>query len=247
MTSPQTTPKRALILGATGAIGQASAHALAARYSQGAQTLELTLTYHEREGQATTLASELGARALRCDLSQASSRDALIAALIDSPPQLIIHCAGTSPPEASLDSLTDERWAYVMGVNCAGFVQIIRGLRAAISAQGGADVICLGALDRAQSLPLPVAFAASQGAINATCMALAHELAPEGWRINVLVSGLLERGLGASLATETREAYTRYSALQRPGHPDEIARAVVWLATDNAYINGKIVPINGGI
>lgn len=245
MTSPQEDQKkRALILGATGAIGQASARALAARYPEG---VSLTLTYHEHEQTAVALAAELDAKAVRCDLSQATSRDTLIRALIDSPPHIIINCAGSSPAQASLDALTDDQWAYVMAVNCAGFVQIIRGLREVISAQGGADVVCLGALDRAQSLPLPVAFAASQGAINATCMAMAHELAPAGWRINVLASGLLAQGLGTTLAQETRDAYTRYSALQRQGQPDEIARAVVWLATNNAYINGKIVPVNGGI
>lgn len=240
-TQTQTHPA-ALVLGGSGAIGQEVVRALAQAQ------LPAWFTYHQDEARARSLSEETGARAIKLDLCDQGSIDALVRELGGQPPRYIAHCAGLSPADGQLQALTAQSFNQIMAINCGGFVQLIRALSALDRAEEAqTDVVCVGALAPAQSLPLPVAFAASQGALNATCMALAHELSAQGWRFNVLSSGLLERGLSEHLAPSAREAYTRYSAMQRLGQPEEVAKAVRWLLTQNSYLNGKIVPVNGGI
>ena len=112
---------------------------------------------------------------------------------------------------------------------------------------GGGDIVLLGALDRTQSLPLPAAFAASQGALAALAMALAKELGPKGVLVNMLAVGPLNEGLSRGLDPKLLEDYKTYSALRRTGTAAEVARAVRWLALENSYMCGKVVPVNGGI
>ena len=93
----------------------------------------------------------------------------------------------------------------------------------------------------------PVGFAASQGALSSLAMALGKELGPRGIRVNQVALGFLEEGLSHRFVPELREDFKRYSALHRFGSAEEAARAIVWLALENTYINGKVIPVNGGL
>ncbi|MFO0759386.1 MAG: SDR family oxidoreductase [Byssovorax sp.] len=122
-----------------------------------------------------------------------------------------------------------------------------RALMGPMSAGAGAILVFVGALDRGQSLPLPAAFAASQGALGALAMALAKELGPAQIRSNLLVSGLLDGGISRALSPKLREDYLALSALRRLGRPEEVAKVAAWLLFDNRYLSGKTVTVNGGI
>jgi NAD(P)-dependent dehydrogenase (short-subunit alcohol dehydrogenase family) len=78
-------------------------------------------------------------------------------------------------------------------------------------------------------------------------MALAKELGPRGIRINLVALGVLDAGLSRELSPELLEDYKQFSALRRLGTPREAARAVLWLALHNRYMNGKVLAVNGGI
>jgi 3-oxoacyl-[acyl-carrier protein] reductase len=108
-------------------------------------------------------------------------------------------------------------------------------------------VVLVGALDRAQSLPLSVAFAAAQGMLGAMTMALAKELGPSGVRVNLVAGGPTRTGLSARLDPVLLADYERLSALRRVGTADEIAACVTFLALENEYMTGKVLAANGGI
>ena len=78
-------------------------------------------------------------------------------------------------------------------------------------------------------------------------MGLAKELGPRGIRVNLAALGLLEGGISQGLSKKLRDDYLALSALRRLGRPEEVARVLVWLALDNCYLSGKVIPINGGI
>jgi 3-oxoacyl-[acyl-carrier protein] reductase len=111
----------------------------------------------------------------------------------------------------------------------------------------GGHVVLVGAIDRAQSIPAPVHFAASQGALAAMVMALGKELGPRGIRVNMVALGLLEGGLSREISPALVADYKAFSALRRLGTADEAARAILWLALENTYMSGEVVPVNGGI
>ena len=78
-------------------------------------------------------------------------------------------------------------------------------------------------------------------------MALAREVGGKGVKVNLVAVGLLDAGLGKELGAAMVADYRSFSALRRLGTAAEVAAAVAWLALENTYMNGKILPVNGGL
>jgi 3-oxoacyl-[acyl-carrier protein] reductase len=227
------------VLGGSGTVGAEVVKALAAA---GVAT---TFTHHLSVERARALAAETGATTVACDLREPAAVRALVAAL-DPAPGIFVHCAGVSRA-ASLGETTDEDWDAAFAVNCrAPFLAV-----QALAARRPADApplmaVMVGALDRTQSLPMPVAFAATQGALPALAMALAKELGPRAL-VNVVALGVLEGGLSREVAPKLVNDYKTFSALRRLGTAAEAARPILWLALENTYVSGKVITVNGGI
>jgi 3-oxoacyl-[acyl-carrier protein] reductase len=205
-------------------------------------------TWHQSRERAQALASELSMRSVQVDLSDATTTRAALRGLREEGfvPNLFIHCAGVNQG-ASLGDITDERWSKTMAVNCQSAFIACQELAPAMAQAGEGQVVLVGALDRTQSAPSPVHFAASQGALSALAMAVAKELGPKGVRVNVVVLGLLEGGLSREVGQKLVADFKGFSALRRLGRPEEAAKAILWLALENTYMNGKVLPVNGGI
>lgn len=211
--------RTALVFGGTGHVGRAVVARLVAA---GVAT---TFTWHTREEVATTLPGT----ARQLDLGDPAAIEAVVREVT---PDVLIHCAAVNVADLDRCYAINARSAYVA----------VQAMPA-----GPRDVVLLGALDRVQSLPLPPAFAASQGMLSGMVMALARAMGSDGLRINMLALGPLDGGLSTGLEATQIADYQRFSALRRRGTADEAARAAAWLALENTYLNGKVVPINGGI
>jgi 3-oxoacyl-[acyl-carrier protein] reductase len=205
-------------------------------------------SWHQSRERAQALASELSMRSVQVDLSDAAVTRTALRGLREEGfvPNLFIHCAGVNQG-ATLGDITDERWSKTMAVNCQSAFIACQELAPAMAQAGEGHVVLVGALDRTQSAPSPVHFAASQGALSALAMAVAKELGPKGVRVNVVVLGLLESGLSREVGQKLVADYKGFSALRRLGRPEEAAKAILWLALENTYMNGKVLPVNGGI
>ena len=230
----------ALVFGGTGAVGSAVLHDLARR---GVRTV---FTYWRSEERARALAAELGCDAMQVDLADPGGLQALFSRLEAEGlvPGVFIHCAAISRLLA-LEDIDLATWQTTLAINAQSAFLTCQWLARAMPASG--DIVLVGALDRAQSLPLPAHFAASQGMLASMVMAMAHELGPRGIRINMVALGVLDGGLTRELDTRRRQNYQRFSALRRMGTAAEAARVIVWLALENHYIQGKVLPVNGGI
>jgi 3-oxoacyl-[acyl-carrier protein] reductase len=227
--------RRALVLGGTGVVGGAVLAELARR------GVHAVFSYHRGEERARALALEHGHEAFRVDLADAAATRAALDAL--PTPHVVIHCAAISAGLA-LEEIELAAFQQAMAVNVQSAFQVAQW----VASRGApCEIVLVGGLDRAQSLPLPVHFAATQGALSALVMALAHELGPRGIRVNQVALGVLDGGISAGLATRRRRDYETFSALRRAGKPAEAAAAIAWLALENTFIQGKVVPVNGGI
>lgn len=227
--------KRALVFGGSGVVGSAVLGELARR------GVHAVFTYRRGEDRAHVLARKLGHHPVQVDLADAAATTAMLDAqgAID----VVIHCAGISAG-LGLTELDVAAWQEAMAVNVQSAFLACRW----VAARGRrCDVVLVGGLDRTQSLPLPVHFAASQGALAALAMAAAHELGRLDIRVNAIALGPLEAGISTGLAARRRKDYETFSALRRPGKAAEVAKAIAWLALENTFIQGKVIAVNGGI
>lgn len=233
---------KALILGGSGAVGREVVRALRAA------GVDVAFTYRRNAEVAHALAAETGARAIAVELADPGAVRALAAEVgggAAGGPSILVHAAVASRM-APLAEVTDDDWATAHAVNLRAPYVAVQALLPSLTAAGG-SVVLVGALDRAQSVPAPAHFAATQGGLTSMAMALAREVGGKGVKVNLVAVGLLDAGLGKELGAAMVADYRSFSALRRLGTAAEVAAAVAWLALENTYMNGKILPVNGGL
>lgn len=237
MSADVTPADRALVFGGSGAVGSRVVRELAARGVDVAWTF-----FHGAK------APELPGTSHRVDLRDPKAIRALVAELWGQgrAPGIFIHCAVVNR-SSSLEETTDGDFDDAFAVNVRAPYVAAQALAPHFAGLLGSSIVLVGAMERAQSLPLPSHFAATQGALGAMATALAKELGPRGTRVNMVALGPLTEGLSSELSPDLIEDYKRFSALRRLGSPEEAARVVAWLALENRYISGKTIAVNGGI
>jgi 3-oxoacyl-[acyl-carrier protein] reductase len=99
-----------------------------------------------------------------------------------------------------------------------------------------------------RSIPGPVHYAASKGALEGLTRSLAHELGPYGILVNAVAAGIFEGGgLKSTIPAAHQKRYLDACALRRFGRPEECGELVCWLGSPrNTYVNGSVVFIDGG-
>lgn len=228
--------KHAWVFGGTGAIGSSVVRKLRAL------DVPTTFTSSTRQSVGETLAKETGASHKQLTFTDRSS---LQNALDEFPrPSLICHCAAISSP-TTLVELREDVWRNTLTVNAESLLWIVQW--AAMRQISPLEIVVTGGLDRNQSLPLPVHYAATQGMLSALVMSLGHELGPLDVRINMVAFGIMEDGLSVNLGQKSTEDYLHFSALRRKGTVVEAANAVAWFGLENTYVQGKTISVNGGI
>nr|MBA2538934.1 SDR family oxidoreductase [Deltaproteobacteria bacterium] len=110
----------------------------------------------------------------------------------------------------------------------------------------GADIVFVTGMAPLRSVAAPPQAAAAQGALAGLVRSLPRALAPNV-RANVLALGTLDGGTAGRIETAFTSSQERFSALHRVGTAPEIAEAIRWLALDNTYLSGAVIPAAGGL
>jgi len=108
-------------------------------------------------------------------------------------------------------------------------------------------VVLMGSIDALRSVPAPVHYASSKGALRAMTLALSKELGPAGVKINMVAPGLLEAGLSRTMPDDLRAQYLKHCGLRRMGRLEEIASLVTHLALENTYMTGQALTVDGAL
>ena len=250
LTSPTTL---LLVTGGSRGIG-ASVARLAAR-----QGYTVCLSYRQQREQAEALVAQIqadGGHALAVQADVADEADVLrLFERLDAQPGRLgglVNNAGMLERQARVIDMDAARWRRVFETNVIGsFLCAREAVRRMSTARGGAGGAIVNLSSRAAKLGSPgefVAYAASKGAIDTFTHGLAREVAAEGIRVNAVAPGLIETEIHASSGEPGRvERLKAGVPMQRGGHPDEVARAVLWLLSAEAsYITGTVVDVSGG-
>jgi 3-oxoacyl-[acyl-carrier protein] reductase len=237
--------KTALVTGASRGLGRALALALA---EDGAYVYA---GYRARESDARQTAFSLADRgeSLRFDVTQPAEVDAAFARIRAAKGRLdiLVNNAGLTQdgPAALMDA---NQWRSVLAVNLDGVFHCTRAaLPLMLAAKSGA-VVNVASVAALKASPGQANYAASKGGLLALTRALAAELGPKGIRVNAVVPGLLEGGIAQHLNRTLASRMVEATPLGRMGRPDEVARAVCFLCSEDAsFVAGHALLVDGGL
>jgi 3-oxoacyl-[acyl-carrier protein] reductase len=236
--------KAALITGASGGIGAAIARAL---HHQGA----IVVLSGTRRDRLDALASELGERAHACpaDLSDPGAPDSLLAAAEEAagPLSILVNNAGFTRDMLAL-RMADEDWAAVLDLNLTAPFRLTRAsLRGMLRRRAG-RVINIASIVGATGNAGQANYAAAKAGLIGLSKALAQEVAPRGVTVNVIAPGFIATPMTDRLSEQNKARAVQAIPLGRMGQPEDVAAAVVYLASDEAgWVTGATLHVNGGM
>lgn len=165
---------------------------------------------------------------------------------------VLVNNAGIVDQNARVDELTAERIERMFAVNVTGSMlcarEAIKRMSTRYGGSGGAIVNLSSVAARLGSPGTYVDYAAAKGAIDVFTVGLSKEVGAEGIRVNAVRPGVIHTEIHASGGDPARaDRIGATSPLGRAGEPDEIANAILWLASDEAsYVTGAILDVAGG-
>ena len=250
--------QKALVTGANSGIGKAVAIALG---QAGADVAVNYVTGDDRAAEVVAEIERAGSKALavKADVSQEDEVRAMFAQAVDAfgTVDILVNNAGLQRDSAFQD-MTLAQWSTVIGVNLTGqflcareaireFLR--RGIVQAVSCAAG-KIICMSSVHQKIPWAGHANYATSKGGIMMMMESIAQELAPHRIRVNGIAPGAIRTPINRS-AWDTPQAYASLMTLipyGRIGEPEDIARAAVWLASDEAdYVVGTTLFVDGGM
>jgi len=239
--------KVVLVIGGNSGIGRAAAAGFAA---EGAHVF---LTGRSQATIDEAVAAIPGARGLRADIADIGSNDAVVAAVEQAHGRIdVLFVNAGIGAFAEVPQITAEQWDAVHNVNLRGcFFAVQKALP--LMGKGGAIVIT-GSVGAVAAVPGNAMYAAAKAGLRAVARTLAAELVGQGIRVNMVSPGPTEtpiinrtEGVPAEAIAGLREVMTQAVPMKRMGTPEEIARPVLFLASDEAsFITGVDLYVDGG-
>ena len=239
----------ALVTGAGSGIGRATAHVFA---GEGAYVYVTDVNGPAAETvTAEIVQSGASAQAITADVSRGQDITAMFRAVEKAHGRLdvLVNNAGLSV-RGDFRHMSDADWVKIREVNLDGVVRVARDGFALLKASGRGSLINVASIMAHRGLRQLTSYSATKGAVTALTRGLAVEYAPFGIRVNALCPGFVETALTRRILKypAIEKALVDSTALKRLGRAEEIARAALFLASDDAsYVTGAELAVDGGM
>lgn len=240
--------KVAVVTGATGGLGRSIVEVLA---RNGARVV---VNYARNEAGAQELVKAVEAAggeafAVRADVSDPDQAEALIRAALErfGRVDLLVNNAGIKR-DTLLMRMKVEDWDAVMSTNLKGAFNCTRAVtRPMLKARAG-RIINIASVAGLIGNPGQANYSAAKAGLIGFTKAVARELGSRGITVNTVAPGPIEAGMLDDLPAEVKESFLKQIPLGRLGKPEDVAGAVVFLASDLAnYITGQTLAVDGGL
>lgn len=239
--------KTAIITGASRGIGKAIATLLAQN------DYNVVINYNRSEEQAKALVDELTAQGLsavcyKADVSDEAQAEALVRFTLDrwGKVDLLVNNAGVSASGLLID-MPIEQINDTIAVNLTGTIVMTQKVAKGMLSNQSGNIINISSIWGEIGGSCEAVYSATKGGVIAFSKAMAKELGYNGIRVNCIAPGIIDTDMNARLSTSDVQNIIDDIPCQRIGRAEDIAKAVLWLASDEAsYINGQVLSINGG-
>jgi 3-oxoacyl-[acyl-carrier protein] reductase len=244
---PELKGRVALVTGAGQGIGAAIARALA---DQGCHVAVNDLTDESRVARLCSEIADAGGKALpyECDVRDGEA----VRAMVDNTCNdlgglhIVVNNVGVCRDEV-VWKMSDAQWNDVIDTNLKGCFNVIRAAAPALRRQNNGRIVNISSINGLRGKFGQANYAASKAGVIALTKSVAQELARFHITVNAVAPGFIETDMTARLPEAARSASISEIPLGKPGKPNDVAAAVVFLCSDAAqHITGQVIRVDGG-
>ena len=237
-----------LVTGASRGLGRAIAKAFAAKGA------DVGIGYHRFDVEALKTVEEIrslggSALAVKADVRKPEQIESAIKEFLNAFKKIDVLINNAAiVDDKPLVLMSEESWSAVLQTNLGGVFNCSKAVARLMMAQKKGVIINIASIAGFMASPGQANYSASKGGVIALTRTLARELASKGIRVNAVVPGLITEGMTQRLDKQVAENYLKRIPLARFGKAGEIAKAVMFLASQDAsYIIGQTLVVDGGL
>ena len=240
--------KVAIVTGSGRGIGRAIALELA---REGAKVVVTSRHTEECDEVCAVIASDGGeSLCVQCDVSKKEDVDRLVKETLEKFGRIdiLVNNAGVVR-QSPLTETTEEDWDFVIDINLKGVFLACKAVAPILMKQKSGKIVSIASIAGEIGFPNTAAYCASKGGIVNLTRELALEMAPYNVNVNAVAPGVIETSMTEGMLSEeeSRKGLLMQIPMGRVGKPEEIAKAVAFLTSDDAsYITGETLTVDGG-
>ena len=198
--------------------------------------------YEKNHTAAQTVARETGATAICCDVADGQ---AVKQAFENIPDVDVLICNAGICHTGLMSQIEEAAWDRIFDVNVKGIYHCVNAAMPAFLKKQAGCVITVSSMWGQVGASCEVAYSATKGAVIAMTKALAQELGPSGIRVNCIAPGVIQTDMCKNIDPEIMEELAGASCVGRNGTPEDVAKAMEYLA-DASFVTGEVIAVNGG-
>ena len=231
-----------LITGGSRGIGAACVRAFAKKGCR------VAFVYHKAHEAAKAVALETGAKAICADLRDPTEATRAVSEAEAFLGGIDVLCNNAGISQIKLfTELSDDDWNNMLAANLNGAFYVTRAAVNGMIANHAGRIINIGSMWGKVGASCEVHYSAAKAGLRGMTMALAKELGPSGITVNCVEPGVIATEMNAALDEKTKAELADATPLCRLGTPEEVAAAVVFLASPEAgFITGQCIGVDGG-
>ena len=198
--------------------------------------------YEKAHEAAAALAEKTGATAICCDVADGQQ---VRSAFQTIPDVDVLVCNAGISHYGLMQDITGSQWDRLFAVNVKGIYHCVNEAMPHFLRTHSGSVVTVSSMWGQVGAAMEAAYSATKGAVIALTKALSKELGPSGVRVNSVAPGVVLTDMCAGYTQEELKELADQTPLGENGTPEQIARAIVYLA-DAEFVTGQVLPVNGG-